>query len=57
MARIAIDLRRRIGPVDRRIFGNVVEHLGRCPSSASVTRGEYALPAHSVTVPRFVVFA
>ena len=30
MARIGIDLNRRIGPVDRRIFGNFIEHLGRC---------------------------
>ena len=30
MARIGIDLSRRIGPVDRRIFGNFIEHLGRC---------------------------
>src|SRR2546427_6793685 len=30
MARIGIDLARRIGTVDRRIFGNFVEHLGRC---------------------------
>jgi len=30
MARIGIDLSRRIGTVDRRIFGNFVEHLGRC---------------------------
>src|SRR4029450_9484315 len=30
MARIAIDLARRIGSVDRRIFGNFIEHLGRC---------------------------
>jgi alpha-L-arabinofuranosidase len=30
MARIGIDLDRWIGPVDRRIFGNFVEHLGRC---------------------------
>jgi alpha-N-arabinofuranosidase len=30
MARIGIDLARQIGPVDRRIFGNFVEHLGRC---------------------------
>jgi alpha-L-arabinofuranosidase len=30
MARISIDVNRRIGPVDRRIFGNFVEHLGRC---------------------------
>jgi len=29
-ARIGIDLARRIGTVDRRIFGNFVEHLGRC---------------------------
>ena len=30
MARIAIDLERRIGHVDRRIFGQFIEHLGRC---------------------------
>ena len=30
MARIAIDLARRIGTVDPRIFGNFIEHLGRC---------------------------
>src|SRR6266542_18572 len=30
MARIGIDLSRRIGSVDRRIFGNFIEHLGRC---------------------------
>jgi alpha-L-arabinofuranosidase len=30
MNRIAIDLRRRLGPVDRRIFGQFIEHLGRC---------------------------
>ena len=30
MARISIDLGRRIGRVDRRIFGNFIEHLGRC---------------------------
>ena len=30
MARIGIDLARRIGPVDRRIFGHFIEHLGRC---------------------------
>ena len=30
MARIGIDLSRRIGTVDPRIFGNFVEHLGRC---------------------------
>ncbi len=30
MARISIDLARRIGTVDRRIFGNFIEHLGRC---------------------------
>ncbi|HXA97111.1 MAG TPA: alpha-N-arabinofuranosidase, partial [Candidatus Dormibacteraeota bacterium] len=28
--RIGIDLRRRIGPIDRRIFGQFIEHLGRC---------------------------
>src|SRR6267142_638350 len=30
MARIGIDPARRIGAVDRRIFGNFIEHLGRC---------------------------
>jgi alpha-N-arabinofuranosidase len=30
MARIAVDLGRRLGTVDRRIFGNFIEHLGRC---------------------------
>ena len=30
MARIVIDPARRIGTVDRRIFGNFIEHLGRC---------------------------
>jgi alpha-N-arabinofuranosidase len=30
MARIAIDPARRIGAVDPRIFGNFIEHLGRC---------------------------
>jgi alpha-N-arabinofuranosidase len=30
MARIKIDLDRRLGRVDRRIFGNFIEHLGRC---------------------------
>ena len=30
MDRIGIDLARRIGTVDRRIFGNFIEHLGRC---------------------------
>ena len=30
MTRIGIDLARRIGTVDRRIFGQFIEHLGRC---------------------------
>lgn len=30
MARIKLDLDRRLGTVDRRIFGGFVEHLGRC---------------------------
>src|SRR2546427_394374 len=30
MNRIAIDLARRLGTVDRRIFGQFIEHLGRC---------------------------
>src|SRR5690242_21701877 len=30
MARIVIDPARRLDPIDRRIFGNFIEHLGRC---------------------------
>src|SRR5918999_1293457 len=30
MARIAVDVARTLGRVDRRIFGNFIEHLGRC---------------------------
>ena len=30
MAVIGVDPARRIGTVDRRIFGGFVEHLGRC---------------------------
>ena len=30
MTRIGIDLHRRLGTVDRRIFGQFIEHLGRC---------------------------
>ncbi|MBI3922294.1 MAG: alpha-N-arabinofuranosidase [Armatimonadetes bacterium] len=30
MAQIKIDLDRQIGPIDRKIYGNFVEHLGRC---------------------------
>jgi alpha-N-arabinofuranosidase len=30
MARVAIDLARRLGTVDPRIFGQFIEHLGRC---------------------------
>ncbi|MDQ6673416.1 MAG: alpha-N-arabinofuranosidase [Chloroflexota bacterium] len=30
MARIGLDLDRSLGPVDRRIFGGFIEHLGRC---------------------------
>jgi alpha-N-arabinofuranosidase len=30
VARIALDLERTLGPVDRRIFGGFIEHLGRC---------------------------
>ena len=29
-ARIKIDLERRIGEIDRKIYGNFIEHLGRC---------------------------
>ena len=30
MARITIDLERKIGTVDPRIFGHFIEHIGRC---------------------------
>jgi alpha-N-arabinofuranosidase len=30
MAHIRIDIDRKLGSVDRRIFGNFIEHLGRC---------------------------
>ena len=30
MARIKLDPERRIGTLDRRVFGGFVEHLGRC---------------------------
>ena len=30
VATIGIDLDRKIGRVDRRIFGSFIEHLGRC---------------------------
>src|SRR5262245_31172529 len=30
MTRIGIDLRRSLGTIDRRIFGQFIEHLGRC---------------------------
>src|SRR5215813_5754873 len=30
MTRVGIDLARRLGVVDRRIFGQFIEHLGRC---------------------------
>ena len=30
MAKITIDLERKIGKVDPRIFGNFIEHIGRC---------------------------
>lgn len=30
MARIVIDPTHTLGSVDRRIFGNFIEHLGRC---------------------------
>ena len=39
MARIVIDPARRIGTVDRRIFGNFIEHLGRCISGGVFDEG------------------
>jgi len=29
-ARVKIDTERRIGEIDRKIYGNFIEHLGRC---------------------------
>jgi alpha-L-arabinofuranosidase len=40
VARLALDLRRTIGPVNRRLFGSFVEHLGR-----AVMNGIYE-PSH-----------
>jgi alpha-N-arabinofuranosidase len=39
-ARLALDLRRTVGPVSRRLFGSFVEHLGR-----AVMNGIYE-PSH-----------
>ena len=30
MAKIKLDIERRIGELDRRVFGGFIEHLGRC---------------------------
>jgi alpha-L-arabinofuranosidase len=30
LARLSVDPRRTVGPIDRRLFGSFVEHLGRC---------------------------
>ncbi len=30
LATIKIDVDRKVGSVDRRIFGNFIEHIGRC---------------------------
>jgi hypothetical protein len=35
MAHIGLDLARRLGPVDPRIFGQFIEHLGRCAAPSS----------------------
>src|SRR5215813_967113 len=43
MARIGIDLSRRIGSVDRRIFGNFIEHLGRCIYGGNFVSGYHWL--------------
>src|SRR5262245_3925258 len=46
MARIGIDLHRRIGDVDRRIFSNFIEHLGRCIYGGIFDEGSPQSDAH-----------
>jgi alpha-N-arabinofuranosidase len=46
MARIGIELARRIGVVDRRIFGNFIEHLGRCIYGGIFEEGSPLSDAH-----------
>src|SRR5690349_8083134 len=46
MARIKVDLDRKIGRVDRRIFGSFIEHLGRCIYGGVVDDGSPLANAH-----------
>jgi alpha-L-arabinofuranosidase len=46
MTRIAIDLRRRLGTVDRRIFGQFIEHIGRCIYGGVYDEGSPLADAH-----------
>jgi alpha-N-arabinofuranosidase len=46
MARIKIDLDRKLGRVDRRIFGSFIEHLGRCIYGGVVDEGSPLADAH-----------
>ena len=43
---IGIDLRRRIGTVDRRIFSQFIEHLGRCIYGGIYEEGSPLSDAH-----------
>src|SRR3954470_8725549 len=45
-AHIALDPRRRIGPVNRRLFGSFVEHLGRCVYDGLYEPGHPAADEH-----------
>ena len=46
MAKIKIDPERRIGSVDRRIFGGFIEHLGRCIYGGVFEEGSSLSDAH-----------
>ena len=46
MATIKIDPERRIGTVDRRIFGQFIEHLGRCIYGGIFDEGSSLSDAH-----------
>jgi len=46
VARIKIDLDRTIAPIDRRIFGGFVEHLGRCIYGGLIDEGSPLADEH-----------
>src|SRR5919202_4109339 len=48
MARIKIDLDRKLGRVDRRIFGSFIEHLGRCIYGGVLDEGSPLADAHGL---------